>query len=297
MIHEEYTISLDSSREENILRGTTAFPCAAYQGNVQNFVSGQIIPHWHHDIECFFLLSGRLRVSFIDQEYELGPGDGYLANSNVLHGISCQTTAPCMYRSIVFSPSIISGAPGSVFENAYMRPFMETGKSTWLFSRAAEKGVDVWELFSQAYDAFEKEAHGYEFIVRHTLSQMILRLESNSGFIKRQAIVQDHRVKQMLSWLDQHYAERITIEQIAENAGVSVRECQRIFAATLHDSPTRYLLRRRISAAAELLTSTNTPVSEIGFCCGIDSSSYFSKQFKAMTGMTPREYRAKHGGR
>ena len=297
MIREEYTISLDSYREENVLRGTAAFPCAAYQGNVQNFVSGQIIPHWHHDIECFFLLSGQIRASFIDQEYELGPGDGYLANSNALHGIACQTEEPCMYRSIVFSPTIVSGAPGSVFEKAYMRPFIEIGRSTWLFDKVAEERADVWELFSQAYDAFEKEPHGYEFVVRSALSRLILRLASASGFVRKQAIVQDHRVKQMLSWLDQHYAEQITIRQIAENAGVSVRECQRIFAATLHDSPTHYLLRRRISAAAELLTSTNTPVSEIGFCCGIDSSSYFSKQFKAMTGMTPREYRAKHGGR
>ena len=294
MIHEEYTILIGSYREESIQRGTAAFPCAAYQGDVQNFVSGQISSHWHHDLECFFLLSGQVRASFIDRDYDLQAGNGYLVNSNALHGISCLTEEPCRYRSIVFSPAVVSGAPGSVFENAYVRPFMESGKSTWFFDGTGPADRRGWDLFSQAYDAFEKEAYGYEFDVRSALSQLILQVAGDGGAARKQTVVQDYRVKQMLSWLDQHYAERITIEQVAENAGVSVRECQRIFAAALHDSPTRYLLRRRISAAAEMLTATNTPVSEVGLCCGIDSSSYFSKQFKALTGMTPREYRARY---
>lgn len=294
MIKEEYTISLGSYREENALRGTVAFPCAAYHGDVQNFVSGQIIPHWHRDIEWFVLLSGHIRIALVDGEYDLYAGNGYLLNSNALHGVSCQTQEPCRYRSIVFDPAIVAGVSGSVFETAYMRPFMESGKSIWLFDTESGEDTAVKDLFLMAYEAFRQEPRGYEFIVRDALSRMLLLVMDDAYSAKKQTAIQDHRVKQVLSWLDQHYKERVTIEQIAENAGVSVRECQRVFSVALHDSPTKYLLRRRVSAAAELLAKTNASMSEIALQCGFDSASYFSKQFKAITGMTPREYRTRY---
>ena len=100
-------------------------------------------------------------------------------------------------------------------------------------------------------------------------------------------------MKQMLCWLDEHYTEMITTAQLAEAAGICIRECQRSFANILHMSPTQYLNRRRITAAAELLLSTDLPVSEIGLCCGFDNPSYFAKQFKRITGMTPKTYRKK----
>lgn len=294
MINEEYTISLGAYREENAPRGTAAFPCAAYQGDVQKFVAGQIIPHWHHEIEWFFLLDGAARVSFIDQEYELHPGTGYLANSNVLHSVGCMTDQPCHYHSIVFDPSIIAGAPGSVFEKSYVRPFLDLGQSMWLFDASDNSTPDIKSLFSDAYRAFEAEPRGYEFLVRDALSRLIVQLIDASTFATKQTVIQDLRVKQMISWLDFHYREHITIEQLAETARISVRECQRIFSTVLHDTPMKYLLRRRISSAAELLASTNGSILDVATSCGFDSASYFAKQFKTLTGMTPREYRSKY---
>lgn len=294
MINEEYTISLGAHRKETAPRGTASFPCAAYQGDVQKFVAGQIIPHWHHEIEWFFLLDGHVRVSFIDQEYDLQPRSGYLANSNVLHSVDCMTDQHCHYHSIVFDPSIISGAPGSVFEKSYVRPFLDLGPSMWLFDASDHGTTDIESLFSDAYHAFETEPRGYEFLVRDVLSRLIVQLMDDSALATKQTVIQDLRVKQMLSWLDLHYREHITIEQLAETAGISVRECQRIFSTVLHDTPMKYLLRRRISSAAELLASTSGSILDIATSCGFDSASYFSKQFKTLTGMTPREYRAKH---
>lgn len=100
-------------------------------------------------------------------------------------------------------------------------------------------------------------------------------------------------MKQMLSWLDKHYMEEITTAQLADAAGICVRECQRSFSNILHTTPIRYLNRRRITIAAEFLISTDLPVSEIALCCGFDNPSYFAKQFKAITGMTPKDYRKK----
>ena len=102
-------------------------------------------------------------------------------------------------------------------------------------------------------------------------------------------------MKQMISWLDEHYMEMITVGQLADAAGICVRECQRTFAGILHTSPMQYLNRRRITAAAELLISTELSVSEVGFRCGFDNPGYFAKQFRRMTGMTPKKYRLSQG--
>ena len=84
-----------------------------------------------------------------------------------------------------------------------------------------------------------------------------------------------------------------TLRALAQAVHFSPRECERTFEQLLHTTPQKYLLRRRILAAMSLLAHQNLPVIEVAACCGFSNHSYFSKQFRAATGYTPREYRSK----
>lgn len=82
------------------------------------------------------------------------------------------------------------------------------------------------------------------------------------------------------------------ITDIADAAGICTRECQRIFRQYLHYSPIGYIRRKRIFNAAQLLSDTDRPVTDIALDCGFSNTSYFSKQFRELMGSTPGEYRA-----
>ena len=104
--------------------------------------------------------------------------------------------------------------------------------------------------------------------------------------------VQQARLKQILGWIDRHLENPITLRDLAGCAGVSPRECQRMFRRYLHCRPMEYLCQRRLLVAAEQLAATSFSVAEIALQCGFSSPSYFSKQFKRLVGQTPAAYRA-----
>lgn len=288
-----YSVPQTKNRQEILERGTPLFPCSIYDRDVRQYITGEIPPHWHHEMELFFLIEGHAHITLADAGFDLEPGEGCFVNSNTLHGVFCPFDNICHYHSIVFDPCILSGFPGSAYDLLYIRPFIEQGSPVCIFRPNDHlHGSEISEFFQTAFAACESEAHGYEFEVHYALSHILLLLKEQSQKTTiRQSRTQELRMKQMLSWLDEHYMEQVTVSQLADAVGICVRECQKTFSNTLHTTPMKYLNRRRIAVAAEFLVSNDMPVSEIGVCCGFDSPSYFTKQFKALTGITPKEYR------
>ena len=295
MLSTANVIPLNEERKEIKKRGTPGFPCNAYIGDIHNYIGGEIALHWHSELEMFLLEEGMVQIIFADHSYVLRPGEGYFVNSDVLHGIICNTDQPCRYRSVVFDQSVISGRTGSVFDDKYVTPFVKGGAPSWVLNLNDAGSTAVITLFNTAFHACELEPEGYEFTVRDAMSKIILLL---NGHTVKQAIrvetIQEQRLKQMLHWIEKHYMDKVTVEHIAGAAGICVRECQRTFKTVIQDTPIRYLIRKRITVAAELLKSSNAANSEICAQCGFESQSYFTKQFRIIMGVTPRQYQYKY---
>ena len=285
-------VLMNEDKKELLKHGTAGFWCNAYHNNVHDYLGEQILPHWHGDLEMFVLDEGLVQVVFADQEYTLQSGEGYFVNTEVLHGIFCATSAPCLYRSLVFDQTVISGVPGSVFAEKYLQPFLTRGAPTWIFNLGASETETLVSLFNEAFRACEKEPAGYEFIVREKLAQIILRLQKpeEMSTVRRESL-QEQRLKQMLDWIEVNCNRKVTVDQIAAAAGICARECQRTFAAVLHQSPISYLLQRRITLAATLLKTGQVDLGEVGARCGFENQSYFTKKFRLNIGMTPGQYR------
>ncbi|MEO0708429.1 MAG: helix-turn-helix transcriptional regulator, partial [Cyanobacteria bacterium J06649_5] len=66
----------------------------------------------------------------------------------------------------------------------------------------------------------------------------------------------------------------------------------RLFKQSLGISPYQYLLQQRVECAKQLLKNTDRLITDIAFTCGFNSHSHLSKQFKQLTGMTPKAYRS-----
>lgn len=283
-----YHINTAKNKQETELRGNALFPISIYQRDVNEYVGNQIALHWHHELELFVLQTGKVKINLIDHEIILEPGKGLFINSNVFHNI-IPLAKSCKYRSIVFDSSIVAGKTDSIFEQRYLLPLTNSKVKSYLFDQT------MIEHFHHAFDACCKQEEGYEFSVREHLSKILLSIiKQSKSLVKQPPTIQELHLKNMIIWLQEHYQEAITVNQLSKAMGICVRECQKIFASLLHTTPIQYLTRYRIIMACEFLLNSNHSISEIAYDCGFDNPSYFSLQFKKITNMTPKVYRNLH---
>jgi AraC-like DNA-binding protein len=94
-------------------------------------------------------------------------------------------------------------------------------------------------------------------------------------------------------YIDHHYKKPLTVERLADLAGLSTFHFIRAFRAAFGETPHQYLRARRLERAKELLVTTAYPVTEICDQIGFQSLGSFSSLFRRLTGETPAEYRAR----
>lgn len=103
--------------------------------------------------------------------------------------------------------------------------------------------------------------------------------------------VQVSSMEGIISYIHEHFAEALTVNQLAKMAGLSQYYFIRLFKKTLSYTPHEYIINIRISTAKYLLTTTQLSVKEICFITGFSSESAFCTAFKKHTGLAPAEYR------
>ena len=97
--------------------------------------------------------------------------------------------------------------------------------------------------------------------------------------------------------VDRHFAEDLDLDRLARVAGVSKYHFVRSFEAAYGETPIRYLTRRRIERAQDLLRSANLTVTEVCMAVGYASLGSFSTRFRALTGESPVAYRDRWAAR
>lgn len=93
---------------------------------------------------------------------------------------------------------------------------------------------------------------------------------------------------------DRHFAAPLDLDALAGAAHLSKHHFARCFAEAYGETPMRYLTRRRIERAQDLLRSANLTVTEVCMVVGFSSLGSFSTRFKELVGETPTEYRNRY---
>jgi AraC-like DNA-binding protein len=97
--------------------------------------------------------------------------------------------------------------------------------------------------------------------------------------------------------IDRHFAAPLDLDALARVAGVSKYHFARCFEATYGETPIRYLTRRRIERAQDLLRGANLTVTEICMLVGFASLGSFSSRFARLVGESPTAYRDRWAAR
>lgn len=91
----------------------------------------------------------------------------------------------------------------------------------------------------------------------------------------------------MLDYINEHYQEKISLEEVAASAGISSSEAGRCFQKYYGKAPIEYMIEYRLDQARRLLESSELSVKEIGFECGFYDPSYFTRIYRKHFGITP----------
>lgn len=99
------------------------------------------------------------------------------------------------------------------------------------------------------------------------------------------------KLTEAVTLMEANIEEPLSTDDIAQLAGISRRQLERLFKQYLGSLPSRYYLELRLKRARQLLRDTNHSIVQVGLMCGFSSGSHFSTAFGALFGNTPREER------
>lgn len=102
------------------------------------------------------------------------------------------------------------------------------------------------------------------------------------------------RIGETISHMRRNVAESIALDDLVSISEMSRTNYIRMFESTMGNPPIKYLIGLRIEEAGRLLRSTDRSITDIAFDVGFSDSNYFSRQFRAAHGQSPREYRKRH---
>ncbi|MEM7781689.1 MAG: GlxA family transcriptional regulator, partial [Pseudomonadota bacterium] len=103
--------------------------------------------------------------------------------------------------------------------------------------------------------------------------------------------VQNVRILSIIEMMEANLSEPLTLLEIADYAGLSRRQIERLFRQNMGRSPARYYLEIRLDRARHLLLQSSLPVIEVAVACGFVSASHFSKCYRELYGRSPQQER------
>ncbi len=281
--------------------GTADYPLALYHVDSQNMYLELVYWHWHEEFEYIIVTGGTARFLVADQDFILTSGDCLLINSNVLHRVKPYHNCECTYCSVVFHPSLFLDTSNPVVCSKYLEPLTENHQLKYCLLKANNADNEPYiNLLKKIIHLNEQRLFGYELSTKALLCQLwiealrsVLFRSSAPSQPDTQTILDEDRVKRILTYISLHYMEPISLEDIAGTAHISKSECCRCFKRRLHITPFEYLIKYRIYSAAILIAQNTDRISfsDIAIKCGFNSSSYFNKMFKKYIGLTPSQFR------
>ncbi len=274
--------------------GNYAFPVNISIEKIQSYEKGLFLWHWHPEIELTLILSGEIEYQIEDDTYLLSKGDGLFCNSNSLHSGHMYQSRDCTYLSITFHPRFLYGYENSILNTKYV-DFITSNKqwSSLVLKRSISWQQKILNDMSQintlsqnAPDDFELQIH---MLLLHIWQKLYLHFSAEPG---QMAKPNQHlqRLRDILVFIEAHYNQEITLEDVAKAANICKSECCRFFKKHMGITIFDYILYLRIQSSLPLLKKSDS-ITEVAAMVGFSSPSYYSQIFKRYMKCTPMEYK------
>lgn len=212
----------------------------------------------------------------------VAPGDLVIVNSNELHSARyCEKGLS--YYCVIIDPSLYKSSFPDACEVKYISPI---ASNLILFENKISNDDAVSQCIRDIIEEYENKKAGYELAVKASVFRLLVILLRNH--VKRVLTQKEYnsrlyklkRFENVMQYIEDNYAEKITIEELARIAGLSVFHFCHLFKSLTGKPAGEFINSFRIDRAEELLKNTGMNVTEAALACGFSDANYFSKQFK-----------------
>ena len=279
--------------------GNYAFPVNISIERIESYENGTFLWHWHPEIELTLVLSGQIEYQIEEHTFILSAGDGVFCNGNALHSGHMYKGQKCTYLSITFHPRFLYGYENSILNTKYVKFIIlnELWNSlhlekivTWQQS-VLEYMNKIYELSQTMPGDFEMQVHMILLQIWHLLYQHFSAQPNNLQKPKQHL----QRLRDILLFIENHYTQDISLEDVAKTANICKSECCRFFKKHMGITIFDYILYLRIQNSLPLLKKGDS-ITSVAAMVGFSSPSYYSQIFKRYMKCTPLEY-IKEGGK
>lgn len=247
------------------------------------------------DSSCFIqIVGGSVTVSIGTETAEAGVGDFLFVPSSLVFRVE-SLKGPAAIRVLVFNRNFVEENMDN-FDGEINYMFYVQSLSRIV---AFRKGHPIHEQISfymnEAYEEYISKDVCYRLTVRaniYLLAATVFRYYSASkSEFDRMIYHNVIRLRSVIEYIAEHYAEKIYIETLADLINVSPDYFTKMFKDSIGTTPIDYINGVRVNHALRLLTMTDTPVNEISEGLGFSNPNYFHKIFKLYMATSPLAYR------
>ncbi|MRN55159.1 AraC family transcriptional regulator [Paenibacillus monticola] len=254
--------------------------------------------HWHEHFEIIVMQQGSAIFHVDSQPYEANPGDVIFVPSGGLHVGYSLRDENVRYVSIVFHASLFKDWNQDPQHEQFVAPYLD---NRYQFPvKPAEQVPACSTYYSLLYTIIEEvhtKSPAFQLVIKNQLhllftllSRTFLPQQLSTKANERQSFNRE-RFKPLLEYLDEHFEDKMTIENAAKSVNLNPYHFCKTFKKLTGRTFIDYVNLCRVNEAERLLLETDFTVTEIAGRVGCDNPNYFTKLFKQYKGLTPSSLR------
>ena len=256
---------------------------------VEYRTTGDYTPaHWHNSLELDFILNGNATIYLEGTEHKLVPGEFIVIDTNQIHEARCTHT----YMMIVLriDDDLMQRLMGN------RRNFMILCSRAELTNELVPAYLGICDCLKKLVELHVRQPKGYLIATQSIALDILYRLITDFSIpLYKEDLPEPSRnqlrIKEIVSYIDKHYMEPLSLEQISDEFGLNSDYFSRMFRQNIGITFTQHVNHVRLSHIYHDICSTDEPVLEILDKHGFTNYKLFSRMFKELYGDTPREIR------
>lgn len=295
----EKKIVFDHSKQELIKPIFPGFNISLFATTFSPHTYEFINWHWHQAFQYCYVTDGIIDIKLPRQTYTIKKGDGFFINYQQIHLIKLnEAVSTASYICLDIPPSFIAHDNHGRIYSRYVKPILESPIPAFLKLSGNVPGskyiltkiLEIQQTVKETPELFEIDLEiDIMSIFKKTFS--LLKTTTQKSDNVPQSYYENDRLKHILTFLQNHYQDKITLEEIAKSIAISKSECSRFFKKVTGESLFNYLITYRINKSIDLIRDTNLSIAEIATSVGFSNQSYYTKCFKEQKKITPKKFK------
>ncbi len=255
-----------------------------FERDKRNFLSYMPNFHKHGHNELYYLVSGKTKYFIGGRLYFLQPGDLMFIPKGEHHRTDNMDTLGVDRILLNFDDDFVCSHHLQMLnEERYFRLH-------------GDQKRQIAQILRKIEEESGKKLTGYQELQQLYLQAMLVLLSRNRQVIPRHTPSTTYqRIQDAARYIDNNYTQELSLDILAKMYYISPEHFSKQFKNITGTRVSEYINMTRITAAQEILCAGKISIAAVALKCGFSDSNYFTRKFKEITGITPKQYAKQYG--